>query len=91
MRSGRLLCVLAMGGVLASARGVSAEPIEPLPAAPPPAPPAAPADVAAPPADAKKTASGLASKVLFKGKGSAHPGPHDRVVVQYTGWTPDGK
>jgi len=90
-RSGSLLCVLAMGGVLASARGVSAEPIEPLPAAPPPAPPSAPADVAAPPADAKKTASGLASKVLFKGKGSAHPGPHDRVVVQYTGWTPDGK
>jgi peptidylprolyl isomerase len=70
---------------------VSAAPIEPLPAAPPPAAPAAPADVAAPPASAKKTASGLASKVLFKGKGNAHPGPHDKVTVQYTGWTTDGK
>ena len=69
----------------------AAEPIEPLPPAAPPTPPAAPADVAAAPADAKTTASGLASKVLFKGKGSAHPGPRDRVTVQYTGWTPDGK
>jgi FKBP-type peptidyl-prolyl cis-trans isomerase len=90
-RSLWLLPVLTICSVLVSARGVSAEPIEPLPAAPPPAAPSAPADVAAPPADAKKTASGLASKVLFKGKGGGHPGPHDRVVVQYTGWTPDGK
>lgn len=66
-------------------------PIEPLPpAAPPPAPPA-PGDVGGAPADAKKTGSGLASKVVFKGKGSAHPGAHDRVTVHYTGWTPDGK
>jgi FKBP-type peptidyl-prolyl cis-trans isomerase len=69
---------------------LAAEPIEPLPSAPPPSPPAAPADVAAAPPGAKTTASGLASKVLFKGKGSGHPGPRDRVTVQYTGWTPDG-
>ena len=68
-----------------------AQPIEPLPPAPPPAPPAAPADVAAPPADAKKTASGLAFKILIKGSGADHPGPHDRVTVEYTGWTPNGK
>ncbi len=57
----------------------------------PPAPIPAPADVAAPPADAKKTASGLAYKVLEAGTGSAHPGPEDRVEVHYTGWTTDGK
>jgi FKBP-type peptidyl-prolyl cis-trans isomerase len=88
-RSNLLFVPLAVSlfATLASA----AEPIEPLPSAPPPSPPAAPADVAAAPPDAKTTASGLASKVLFKGKGSAHPGPRDRVTVQYTGWTPDGK
>jgi peptidylprolyl isomerase len=67
-------------------------PIEPLPSAPPPPAPPAPADVAAAPTDAKTTVTGLASKVLFKGKGAgAHPGPHDRVTVQYSGWTSDGK
>jgi FKBP-type peptidyl-prolyl cis-trans isomerase len=66
-------------------------PIEPLPPAPPPPAPPAPADVAAAPGDAKTTASGLAFKVLFKGKGAMHPGPHDRVTVQYSGWTSDGK
>jgi len=50
----------------------------------------APDDVAAPPADAKKTASGLAMKVLVPGKGD-HPGPEDKVSVHYTGWTTDGK
>jgi peptidylprolyl isomerase len=53
--------------------------------------PAVPADVAAPPADATRTASGLASKVLTKGKGTRHPGPTDRVTVHYSGWTTDGK
>ncbi len=51
----------------------------------------APADVAAPPADAEKTESGLASKVLQKGTGSDKPGKYDRVTVHYTGWTSDGK
>ncbi|MEM9693779.1 MAG: FKBP-type peptidyl-prolyl cis-trans isomerase [Myxococcota bacterium] len=51
----------------------------------------APADVAAPPADAEKTESGLASKVLTKGTGTERPGPDDRVKVHYTGWTKDGK
>src|SRR5580704_9794344 len=35
----------------------------------------APPDVGAPPADAKKTSSGLASKVLTPGTGHDHPGP----------------
>jgi peptidylprolyl isomerase len=51
----------------------------------------APEDVAAPPADAEKTASGLASKVLTLGKGETHPAKTDRVTVHYTGWTTDGK
>lgn len=51
----------------------------------------APKDVAAPPADAKKTASGLAYKVLTKGKGTKKPVATDIVKVHYTGWTTDGK
>jgi len=57
---------------------------------PPPAP-EAPADVAAPPADAQKTASGIAYKVLKKGTGTAKPAATDRVKVHYAGWTTDGK
>ena len=53
--------------------------------------PKAPADVAAPPADAKKTASGLASKVLTKGTGTVHPTATTKVEVHYSGWTTDGK
>ena len=52
---------------------------------------AAPADVAAPPADAEVTVSGLASKVLQPGTGSDHPLATDKVKVHYTGWTTDGK
>jgi peptidylprolyl isomerase len=51
----------------------------------------APDDVAAPPADAEKTASGLASKVLTPGKGTTHPAKTDLVTVHYSGWTTDGK
>src|ERR1700730_13312479 len=51
----------------------------------------APADVAAPPADAKKTASGLASKMITAGTGKTHPLAANLVTVHYTGWTTDGK
>ena len=51
----------------------------------------APSDVKAPPADAKKTASGLAYKVLEKGTGARHPTAASQVTVHYTGWTTDGK
>lgn len=74
-----------------AARLATFEPIEPLPSAPPPRAPKAPADVAEPPADAIKTASGLAFKVLVKGKGGARPGPFDRITVHYTGWTSEGR
>lgn len=51
----------------------------------------APSDVAAVPADAIRTGSNLASKVITPGKGSRHPRPNSTVTVHYTGWTTDGK
>jgi peptidylprolyl isomerase len=51
----------------------------------------APPDVAAPPADALRTPSGLASKVLRIGLGEIKPTLKSTVVVHYTGWTPDGQ
>ncbi|MCC7032782.1 MAG: FKBP-type peptidyl-prolyl cis-trans isomerase [Acidobacteria bacterium] len=51
----------------------------------------APSDVARPPEDAQKTASGLAYKVLQPGSGTAKPASEDFVTVHYTGWTTDGK
>ena len=51
----------------------------------------APSDVAAAPADAETTASGLASKVLESGSGSTHPTATSNVTVHYTGWTTDGR
>ena len=57
----------------------------------PSSPVPAPSDVAAPPADATKTASGLASKVVKPGTGKDHPGKDEVVTVDYTGWTTDGK
>jgi FKBP-type peptidyl-prolyl cis-trans isomerase len=56
-----------------------------------PKPPATPEDVAAAPASADKTASGIASRVLTKGKGTVHPKATDQVKVHYSGWTTDGK
>jgi FKBP-type peptidyl-prolyl cis-trans isomerase len=54
-------------------------------------PPETPKDVAKPPKDAEKTATGLASKVLVAGTGKNHPTATSRVKVEYTGWTTDGK
>lgn len=52
---------------------------------------AAPADVAAPPADATVTASGLASRQLEAGTGTTPPTARSRVLVHYSGWTTDGR
>lgn len=69
--------------ILLASAGISfAAPAEPIPP---------PDDVAAPPSDAEKTASGLASKILASGKGTTHPAKTDLVTVHYTGWTTDGK
>ena len=47
----------------------------------------APADVSAPPADATRTASGLAYRILSGEPTGPNPGPRDKVTVHYTGWT----
>jgi peptidylprolyl isomerase len=81
-----LLCTLA---ATASAETPAASPAKPAESRPGAIAP--PPDVAAPPADAEKTASGLASKVIAPGTGKEHPGPTAQVKIQYTGWTTDGK
>jgi peptidylprolyl isomerase len=53
-------------------------------------PPSTPADLTAPPA-ATKTNSGLAYKILAPGTGTVHPRRRDKVVVNYSGWTTDGR
>ncbi|HEY7375170.1 MAG TPA: FKBP-type peptidyl-prolyl cis-trans isomerase [Polyangia bacterium] len=75
---------------LSTAPSAIAQPIEPL-GSTRPAAPAAPPDVAAAPADATRTESGLAFKVLAKPRGTVRPGPHDKVTITFTGWTPDGE
>jgi len=68
----------------------ASQPIEPLGSSRP-SPPPAPIDVTEAPPDATKTASGLAFKVLVKAKGPTHPSPRDKVVIDFTGWTPEGE
>jgi peptidylprolyl isomerase len=50
----------------------------------------APQDVAAPPADAQVTASGLAMKELKPGTGSDHPLVNDCVAASFVAWKTDG-
>gem|GEM_PF-320346 len=64
--------------------------------APPPAASAesaipAPSDVAAAPAGAEKSESGLAWVVLKEGSADAPPGLGGTVVIHYSGWTRDGR
>ncbi len=56
-----------------------------------PKPPDTPKDVAKIPKNAKKTESGLGSRVLEKGTGTEHPSATSVVTVHYTGWTTDGQ
>ena len=73
----RILSFIALA-LLTAAPLVAQEPKTSVAAAPP--------DVKAPPADAQKTASGLASKVITPGTGKVHPSSADYVTVHYTGW-----
>jgi peptidylprolyl isomerase len=77
-----LLALVLSLPLLAAPQPAAAPAAEPIPAPP---------DVAAAPADAEVTASGLASKVLTPGTGTDHPAASDQVKVHYTGWTTDGK
>lgn len=47
--------------------------------------------MAAPPAEAVKTLSGLTTLRLKEGRNTVQPGPKDYVTLHYTGWTRDGK
>jgi peptidylprolyl isomerase len=96
------LAVVACGKSTSAGSGSGATAVSSAPAqtsaaasvaeAPPgPAPIPAPPDVAAPPADAQKSPTGLASKVLQAGTGKVHPNPKDKVKVNYTGWTKAGQ
>ena len=81
------IAVAALVAALAGAAFAQSQPARPPAAKQIPAPP----DVAAPPADAEKTASGLASKVIAAGTQGEKPTGNDLVTVHYTGWTTDGK
>ena len=74
--------LLAVGIALSFLTAFGEEKVDPL---------KAPTDVAAAPADAKATASGLKSKVIKKGTGKKNPAATDTVTVHYSGWTTDGK
>jgi hypothetical protein len=78
------LTLVLYATVMLSACGGAAPSTE-VPQIPPPP------DVAAAPADAVRTSSNLASKVIRPGTGTRHPRPNSRVTVHYTGWTTDGK
>ena len=69
----------------AACGGDGAPPGDKTPQVPPPP------DVAGPTADAIRTPSKLAYKVLQPGTGTRHPRPNSTVTVHYTGWTTDGK
>jgi FKBP-type peptidyl-prolyl cis-trans isomerase len=84
-----VVVTIVLAALLVGPTAVS-QPIEPL-GSTRPAAPAAPADVAKAPPQATTTASGLAWKILSKAKGTARPGPRDKVTINFTGWSPDGE
>jgi peptidylprolyl isomerase len=77
--------LLSFTAALALAACTSDPPSGEVPQIPPPP------DVAAAPADAVRTPTNIASKVITPGKGTRHPRPNSTVTVHYTGWTTDGK
>jgi len=85
-----MACALLVAGLLMPSNATAQR----RAAAPPPPPtgPAAPADVGMPPADGEKSPSGLISQRLVEGNpSSGKPSTTDYAVVEYTGWSTDGK
>ena len=81
-----VLCsALAFIGCSGILFGCSPSPTHDVPQIPPPP------DVAAAPADAQRTPTNIAFKVLQPGTGTRHPRPNSQVTVHYTGWTTDGR
>lgn len=83
-KSGSRSLAFTLAAVLAAVPGLAQTDPAPVSVA------VAPPDVAAPPAGADTTASGLASKLLTPGTGSGSPAPPDIVTIHYTGWTSEG-
>jgi len=79
---------LAFNGQAGRPAGTVVFDIELLDVRPNPSTP--PTDVAAPPADATSTASGLYYKVIKVGTGKGHPDARSNVTVHYNGWTTAG-
>jgi peptidylprolyl isomerase len=77
-KKGKTVMILLLLSVISAGAGAAAD----IPA---------PSDVAAPPTDAERTETGLASRSLEAGSGTKHPRATDEVVVHYSGWTTDGK
>ena len=53
-------------------------------------PPSPPKDIASIPANATRTPSGLACRILHKGRGKLHPAADSRVRIHYDGFTATG-
>lgn len=95
MRLSRLpiACAMALPLALAACGGATSEnsPAAAPPAAAKPARLPPPPDVAAPPANASRTASGISWLIVKPGTGTIHPKPTSTVRVHYTGWKTDGE
>jgi peptidylprolyl isomerase len=90
-RPPRVLLVTTSLAALSVGSTAISQPIEPLGKSALPVAPEAPPDVAEAPPAAARTPSGLATKVLSKGKGTKAPGRHDKVMITFTAWTPEGE
>ena len=91
----RLAAFVMCTAMLVTASAVTAGALQQTPAQQAETPPIvrpipAPPDVAVPPADAAKTKSGLATKVITPGTGTDRPKADDIVTVHYTGWSTKG-
>lgn len=87
MRTLALTLTLLVAPALAHADPANQASPSPSPRATLPAPP----DVAAPPAHATRTSSGLAYVVLAPGQGARRPARDESAEVHYTGWHTDGR
>lgn len=96
MRLSRMLMALVAAVTALTVVACGGSTPESAPAASP-APPAArpsippPPDVAAPPVNASKTASGISWLVITPGTGTIHPKATSTVKVHYTGWKTNGE
>jgi peptidylprolyl isomerase len=85
------LVAVGCGRSRVAAAGASQAPPPPIPSTPAATAPPAAAPIAVVPADAERSPTGLAWRVLKKSADPIHPGASDRVVVAYTGWTAAGQ